>query len=191
LTTFASYPGNATAVPDELKRWSWPAFFLNWIWGLGNRCYSSLLVFVPLFGLLVPFVLGWKGNAWAWRNGQWESVERFQQNQKRWARWAIIVYAATATAGIGLVSMLLITLQRSEPAQLARARILADPQVQQQLGTPIETGTALGSIALSLGGSGRSDLSFSVSGPKAKARRSSSRSASSAAGSCNASSSHS
>src|SRR5919106_461645 len=53
--------GKGVAVPPEIDRWNWGAFFWNWIWGLGNRVYVALWALVPLVGLIFIFVLGAKG----------------------------------------------------------------------------------------------------------------------------------
>ena len=84
------------------KRFNWGAFLLTWIWGLGNRTYITLLVFVgvilgiiPFIGWLIPLGLsiwfGIKGNTWAWQNKKWKSVEHFHEVQKKWAIGGIIV----------------------------------------------------------------------------------------------------
>ena len=69
-------------VPDEIKGWSWGAFFLNWIWAIGNKTWIGFLVFVPFVGFIFLFVLGSKGREWAWKNKDWESVEHFNKVQK-------------------------------------------------------------------------------------------------------------
>lgn len=78
-------------MPEELKGWNWGAFLLNWIWGIGNRTYIALLMFVPFVNLVMIFVLGVKGNKWAWHNRQWESVEQFKAVQKAWAVWGVVI----------------------------------------------------------------------------------------------------
>ena len=60
--------GKGALVPEELKGWNWGAFFLTWIWGIGNSTYIALLMFIPLVNMILPFVLGAKGNEWAWKN---------------------------------------------------------------------------------------------------------------------------
>lgn len=45
-------------------RFNWGAFSLTLIWGIGNRCYITLLCLVPIVGFVMPFVAGFKGNAW-------------------------------------------------------------------------------------------------------------------------------
>src|SRR5665647_22106 len=87
--------GAAAVVPPELDRWNWGAFFLNWIWGIGNNTYIALLMFVPLVNMVMPFVLGVKGSAWAWRNKQWQDVDHFKRVQRKWAIWGIVAWIAT------------------------------------------------------------------------------------------------
>ncbi len=95
--------GKESPVLDIIsKRFNWGAFFLSWIWGLGNRSYITLLIFpVSLLGL-IPFAgffvtlglciwFGIKGNTWAWQNKQWKSIEHFHEVQKKWAIGGIIV----------------------------------------------------------------------------------------------------
>jgi len=48
-------------VPIKIIKWNWSAFLLNWIWGLGNNVYISLLTFIPFIGFLMPFILGFNG----------------------------------------------------------------------------------------------------------------------------------
>lgn len=85
--------GSGAYVPQELKRWNWGAFFLTWIWGLGNRVYLSLLWFVPIIGwFLVPFLLGAKGSTWAWEHKRWENVQHFQKVQAYWALAGIFFF---------------------------------------------------------------------------------------------------
>lgn len=92
--------GANTPVPDEVaKHFNWGAFTLSWIWGVCNKTYITLLVFVLSF---LPFSLvfhtiagiffGIKGNEWAWQNKRWESIEQFHDYQKRWARAGVVLF---------------------------------------------------------------------------------------------------
>lgn len=56
------------AIPPELDRWNWGAFFLNWIWGIGNSTPMALLALIPGVNVIVMLVLGMRGSRWAWRN---------------------------------------------------------------------------------------------------------------------------
>jgi hypothetical protein len=84
--------GSAAVLPPELKGWNWGAFFLSWIWGIGNSTWIAFLVFIPLFNFVWIFFLGAKGNKWAWQNKKWESPEHFQRVQKKWAFWGLIIF---------------------------------------------------------------------------------------------------
>lgn len=72
------------SVPAEIDEWNWGAFFLNGIWGLGNKTYIALLAFVPVINVVMMFILGFKGNKMAWKNKDWESVEHFKSVQRYW-----------------------------------------------------------------------------------------------------------
>ena len=76
--------GVAAVVPDEIKKWSWAAFLMHFIWGIGNKTYIALLTLIPVVGIVMVFILGAKGNEWAWRNKQWSSIEEFKRVQKIW-----------------------------------------------------------------------------------------------------------
>ena len=81
----------ASTIPDGIKGWSWGAFLLSGIWAIGNKTWIGLLAFVPYFGILMAFVLGFKGREWAWENNQWDSVEHFNRVQKKWSYWGVVV----------------------------------------------------------------------------------------------------
>lgn len=74
----------AEVPPEILGRWNWGAFLCSWIWGIGNNTWLALLWFVPCVGWIMSFVLGAKGNEWAWRNKRFESVEQFKKTQATW-----------------------------------------------------------------------------------------------------------
>lgn len=76
-------------VPTEIKGWNWGAMGLGWIWGVYHNVWISLLVFIPIINIVMIFVLGAKGNEWAWRSTKWLSVEHFKQSQKKWKPWGI------------------------------------------------------------------------------------------------------
>lgn len=81
--------------------WNWGAFFLSWIWGIGNQVWISFLVFIPIFGwFIMPFILGAKGNEWAWKKGNWQSVEHFKKTQKTWGWVGLGVWAFFFAVGM-------------------------------------------------------------------------------------------
>lgn len=82
---------SGSIVPDSVRGWNWGAFFLTWIWGLGNRTYIAFVCFVPIVNLIWPFVLGEKGSEWAWRNKRWDSPDHFLKIQRRWAVSGLVI----------------------------------------------------------------------------------------------------
>ncbi len=91
--------GKMSVLPPELKRWNWGAFGFTWLWGIFNGTFIALLAFIPFVNIIMIFVLGAKGNQWAWQNKQWRSVEHFQKVQKAWAR-VFVVFLIIAILGI-------------------------------------------------------------------------------------------
>ena len=87
--------GDRSVVPQEITGWNWGAFFLSWIWGIGNKSYIALLSLIPYVGFIMIFVLGANGNKWAWKNRKWDSIEHFKQVQKKWTQWGVGVFAGS------------------------------------------------------------------------------------------------
>jgi hypothetical protein len=79
-------------LPVELSGWNWGAFFLSWIWGIGNNTWIAFLTFIPIVNFIMIFVLGAKGNEWAWQNKRWNSLEHFKKVQKLWGIWGLILF---------------------------------------------------------------------------------------------------
>lgn len=84
-TANTSGQGANAVVPAEIQGLNWGAFLLNWIWGIGNSTWIALLCFIPVVNIIMAFALLFKGNEWAWRNKQWQSVEHFKATQRKWA----------------------------------------------------------------------------------------------------------
>ena len=158
-------PPDPTEIPPELDRWNWGAFLLNWIWGIGNNTFIALLVFVPLLGLVMPFVLGAKGSRWAWRNGHWEGVDHFKRVQRAWAKWAVILYCGVIVLFGAIFGGTFYLLKNSEAYKLAVSKLETSTEVTTALGSPIRAGFPSGKISTN-GTTGDASLSFSVSGPK-------------------------
>jgi cytochrome oxidase complex assembly protein 1 len=162
-------PLEKPAIPAEIDRWNWGAFLLNWIWGVGNNTFIALLTLVPMVGLVMPFVLGAKGSAWAWRNGRWDSIEHFKRVQRLWAIWGVVIWLGGIVLFGGILGGVFYALKNSEAYQLAVSRLQANAAAVTALGAPISTGIPSGKISIE-GASGRATLEFSVSGTKAAGR---------------------
>lgn len=78
-------------VPPEIRGWNWGAFLLPGFWCFNTQVWIGLLAWVLYVNLPMHFILGAKGNEWAWRSRQWRSVQDFKANQRAWARAGIIV----------------------------------------------------------------------------------------------------
>ena len=72
-------------VPPEILGWNWGAFFLPGLWPFTNRVWAGLLSWMPWCGWIVSFILGAKGNEWAWKSRKWRSIEQFKAHQRGWA----------------------------------------------------------------------------------------------------------
>jgi hypothetical protein len=91
-STSTSGQGSASTLPPEIRGWNWGAFFLNWIWGIGNSVWIAFLVFIPLLNIVWCFMLGAKGNEWAWQHKKWDSIEHFKKTQRTWSKWGVILF---------------------------------------------------------------------------------------------------
>lgn len=102
------------SVPEEIKGWNWGAFFLTWIWGLGNHVWISLVVllgFIPFIGpiiaLVMAIMLGLKGSEWAWQNRKFASVDEFKKIQKVWAIWGLVIFVIGIVFTIAMWSVVI------------------------------------------------------------------------------------
>ncbi len=117
-TDNASGKGAVSAMPAEIRGWNWGAFFFTWIWGIGNNTWIAFLSWVPYVGIVMPFVLGFKGNEWAWKNKRWNSVGHFKRIQRNWAIAGLIYTIIT----VGLVVLVFVLLTAAAgTAQLSQA----------------------------------------------------------------------
>jgi hypothetical protein len=100
--------GASAIVPEEVRGWSWGAFGLTWIWGVFNGVLISLLALIPGFVVVWAFVLGAKGNEWAWRNKKWDSIEHFKSAQRPWNIAGIVLFAISMVALVVIVPAVLV-----------------------------------------------------------------------------------
>lgn len=126
--------------PEEVRGWNWGAFFLNWIWGLGNRTYIALAMFIPGVNLLVPFLLGFMGNKWAWQNKEWEDVDDFLASQRRWAIAGTCVFLLMIFGSIGGAFWHQKFLAKSEPFRQSVAQITQHDETLREVGGKIRPG---------------------------------------------------
>jgi Cytochrome oxidase complex assembly protein 1 len=160
-------------VPPGIDRWNWGAFLLTCFWGIFNRTPIALLAILPGFNVIMPFVLGARGSRWAWRNGNWDSVEHFKRVQRKWAMWGCIIYLCGVSPAAALIGFSFYypyhVLRHSEAFELATSRLQTSAEAASLLGAPITIGTPGGAI-MAFGGIEDANFHFSVIGPKAKAQ---------------------
>lgn len=166
---FANQPAD-TPIPPKLDRWNWGAFFLNWIWGLGNSTFIALLMFVPFVNVIMIFVLGAKGSQWAWKNRLWADEAHFIRTQRNWARAGLAVFLGVFLLLGGCFFSISSALKNNESVALALDQIRGDPRLTRLLGEPIEVnGFVSGNVSFN-GQSGAAALSIPISGSKCDAR---------------------
>ncbi len=139
----------APPLPEDLPGWNWGAFLLNWMWGLSNGVPRALLTLVPGLNFIMPFVLGARGNVWAWRTGRWNDVAAFRRSQRTWGWTGLGVWAALLLIGgsIGAIAaFIFFVLFHSTPYRLATQRLRGSAECAALLGRPIHMGFPIGRI---------------------------------------------
>lgn len=162
---YISGMGKASVVPEEIKGWNWGAFLLNWIWGIGNSTFIALLMFVPLVNVVMMFVLGAKGNEWAWQNRTWRDVAHFKSVQKKWRNAGLtLVFVVFPLMFVAVMSMM-----KGEAYDLSVQVVKTHPGVIALVGENPEPGFfVLGEITYS-GEGGKANLNYTISGDKSAA----------------------
>jgi hypothetical protein len=117
-------------VPPGVAGWSWGAFFLNWIWAIGNRTWIGLLAIIPYVGFVVAIWLGFKGREMAWKNGRWDSLDHFNRVQKKWSQWGVGL--VLGVGGIGIAAAILLPAYADYQKRAAR-RAEVQPAIEQQV----------------------------------------------------------
>lgn len=154
-------------IPAELDRWNWGAFFLNWIWGIGNSTFIALLALIPGVNIIMIFVLGARGSRWAWRNRVWRDAEHFRKTQRAWGIAGLLIWLAIIALVGSLIVSIPLALRNSEAYRMTMEAVRADEQVRAELGDDIAAGWwTSGAINVAAGGGGIAQLSISLKGSK-------------------------
>ncbi len=164
----SSEPLNTPAnIPPELDRWNWGAFFLNWIWGIGNSTLIALLALIPGVNLIVMIALGMRGSRWAWRNRYWRDAEHFRRTQRKWAIAGLAIWVIVIGGVVGLFASIVPMMKGSEAYQMSMQLIQSDADVKEALGENVKAGFWVwGNISVVAGGTGKADLRIPLSGSK-------------------------
>ena len=73
---------------DFTKEFNWGAFLGTWIWGLFNKSYKTLWIWILGFtpwSMNYAIYCGLKGNEWAFKNKKWDDVDKFNTSQEKQA----------------------------------------------------------------------------------------------------------
>jgi len=155
------------SIPPELDRWNWGAFFLHWIWGIGNSTPIALLALIPGVNFIVMIVLGMRGSRWAWRNRYWRDAEHFRRTQRKWAIAGLVSWVVVIGGLAGLFASIVPMMKGSEAYQMSMQLIQSDAKVKEALGDDVKAGFWVwGNISVFAGGTGKADLSIPLSGSK-------------------------
>ena len=154
-------------IPAELDRWNWGAFFLNWIWGIGNSTFIALLALIPGVNIIMIIVLGLRGSRWAWRNRYWRDAEHFRSTQRKWAIAGLIIWTLGILAFAAMIVTVPMTMKNSGAYHISMDAVRANPEVQNALGSNISDKFWIGgSVDIQAGGTGSAQLSIPVQGDK-------------------------
>lgn len=113
------------------KKFNWGAFFLSWVWGLGNKSYITLVILpiaifsiIPVLGIIMQICIliwfGLNGNKWAWQNKKWKSIEEFHNVQKKWAIIGIIFETLFIIIMISIGLLMPMLVSNSEEARIKK-----------------------------------------------------------------------
>lgn len=157
-------------IPAELDRWNWGAFFLNWIWGIGNSTWIALLALIPLVNLVMMIVLGFRGSRWAWRNRAWRSADQFRRSQRAWGIAGFVVWLVVLGGGGALVFSMPGILKSADAYALTMKAVQSDPEVATALGPDIKDSFwVFGKVTLNYDGTGAASYSIPIHGEKGSA----------------------
>lgn len=96
------------------RGFNWGAFFLTWIWAIGNKAFNKLTLLLlilcvipyvgPLSAIGLMFYSGLTGNNRAWKSKDWRDLEHFNKVQRRWTLVGVaqFVFALLFMIGIPL-----------------------------------------------------------------------------------------
>lgn len=156
-------------IPAELDRWNWGAFFLNWIWGIGNSTFIALLALIPFVNIIMIIVLGARGSRWAWRNRAWRDAEQFRKTQRNWAIAGLVVWVVGIGGCATMVGSIPYLLKGSDAYHMTMEKLRADDRVKAALGDVVTDNFWVGGhLNVDANGSGEAQFSIPVHGAKGK-----------------------
>lgn len=162
-----SEQGVSAELPSGVGRLNWGAFLLSWIWGLGNGTYIALLTLLPVANVVMPFVLLFKGDQWAWQNERWRDVAHFRSVQRNWTIAAVVIYGLGLALVVGLVMLVFAVIGNLEPVETAKHEARTNPVIAQHVGSPVEVSWWFTGSVNAHQQTGEADIIIYLSGPQA------------------------
>jgi len=167
----AGQPLNQPAeIPAELDRWNWGAFFLNWIWGIGNSTFVALLALIPVVNIIMIIVLGARGSRWAWQNRAWRDAEQFRKVQRSWAIAGLAIWVVGIGGCAAMVGGIPYVLKSSDAYHMTMDKLRADDRVRSAIGEDLADNFWVGGKIKvnATNGSGEAQLSIPIHGASGK-----------------------
>lgn len=82
-----------------IRKWSWGGFVFGWVYFVFMRGRFWLTILL-LISQMVPFLniasliyLGIEGRKFAWDMRDWKDFDEYEDTQRKWDTWAIIIFA--------------------------------------------------------------------------------------------------
>ncbi len=104
------------------------------------------MALVPLFGTFYTFVIGAKGNEWAWENNSWESIEAFKATQQKWSFGALAFLLVLVLYVIVSLNLSFRDFEESPSVKLALAELEQSESFQSKIGIPYDYSLNAGKI---------------------------------------------
>ncbi|UDL89984.1 cytochrome c oxidase assembly factor 1 family protein [Mesorhizobium sp. PAMC28654] len=166
----AGQPLNEPAeIPAELDRWNWGAFFLNWIWGIGNSTFIALLALIPVVNIVMIIVLGARGSRWAWQNRTWRDAEQFRKTQRNWGIAGLVVWVVAIGGLAASISSIPYVLKGNDAYRMTMDTVRANANVKAEIGDDVADNYWIGgSVNVDANGAGDAKLSIPLHGAKGK-----------------------
>lgn len=166
----AGQPLNEPAeIPAELDRWNWGAFFLNWIWGIGNSTFIALLALIPVVNLIMIIVLGARGSRWAWQNRAWRDAEQFRKTQRNWAIAGLVIWVVGIGGCAATVGSVPYLLKGNDAYRMTMGAVRVDNRVKSAIGDDLADSFWVGGhVNVNVNGSGDAQFSIPIHGSKGK-----------------------